>query len=64
MLKCRQCDAPIMFITTIHGKMTAVERERTKIITRDGEIEGYEPHYVHCPHAEKHRRKKVNTRKE
>ena len=60
MLKCKSCGQPISFQSTKGGKMMPVQRDRIKILSKDGEIvEGHEPHWAHCPNADKHRRKKV-----
>ena len=63
MLKCKSCGEPISFQSTRSGRMMPIQRDTIKILTKDGDlIEGHEPHWAHCPNADKHRRKKVNRK--
>lgn len=56
MPKCKSCGAPITFQSTANGKLMPVEPGVVSILTREGDIvKGFIPHWLHCPHADKHR---------
>lgn len=59
MPKCKSCNATISFIHTRNNKMLPVNPGSVTIVTADGHIHrGFIPHFVTCPDADKHRRKK------
>ena len=57
MPKCRDCGAPINFITLPSGEALPTEPGVKRIVTVRGKfVEGFEPHPDNCPAADKARK--------
>lgn len=66
--RCRSCDAPIVWITTVRGKRMPVDvgtlRRGIQIIPHDGSYRAAQvvtmatPHWATCPNADQHRRER------
>lgn len=57
MPKCRECGAPINFITLPSGKALPTDPGVKRIVTVRGTfVEGFEPHPSNCPKPDKTRK--------
>lgn len=54
MPKCRDCGAPINFITLPSGEVLPTDPDVKRIVTVRGKfVEGFEPHPDNCPKGDK-----------
>ena len=60
--KCRSCDAPIIWKKTIGGKWIPLDATSEERFFLRGQIaivaDAYTTHFMSCPNAAKHRKKK------
>lgn len=50
MNKCKGCNAEIIWIETVKGKIMPCNAEKTTIVTKEGKtVIGYVPHWATCP---------------
>lgn len=73
---CRSCSARIFFAATVNGKDMPMDEkpvgkasvlkvnpnDPTKPVVKI--VDAYQPHFVSCPEAQKHRKPKTETKEE